>query len=345
MRSGRFAVVQVGVGFWGQSWAEVVARGRGLRLAGIVDASRTARDWAAATVGCPTFRDLGAALGRVRCDTVLVVAPPSTHRDLAEEAVGSGCHVAIEKPLALELEDARAIAAAASRAGRAAIVTQNYRFRRQSRALRRLVRDGSLGRLRGGRISCRRDLRRVHTRLEWRSRLRHPYILDMAIHHVDLLRMITGLEPVEVDARTWPSPSGPFRHDPTVAALIGLEGGVEIGYEGTWVTSSGWTSWNGDWELTGSEAVAEWTGGVGDALRGRVRLERGDGPRKDVPLPDLPALDRLGVLYELRRAVETGEEPECSATDNIRSLAAVLALAPSTEERRPVRVAEVLSSP
>jgi predicted dehydrogenase len=155
--------------------------------------------------------------------------------------------------------------------------------------------------------------------------------------------MITGLEPVEVDARSWPAPGGPFRHDPTVAALIGLEGGVEIGYEGTWVTPSAWTSWNGDWELSGTEGVAEWSGGVGDALRGRVRVERGGGAREPVRLPELPALDRLGVLHELRRAVEVGEEPECSAADNIRSLAAVLALARSTEERRPVRVAEVLT--
>jgi predicted dehydrogenase len=343
VRTEPFAVVQVGVGFWGQSWAEVVARGHGLRLGGIVDGSRAARDWAAARLGCPTFRDLGAALARVRCDAVLVVAPPDTHRELAEEAVASGCHVAIEKPLALDLEDARAIADTAARAGRAAMVTQHYRFRRQSRALRRLSRDGSLGRLTGGRISCRRDLRLVHTPLEWRSRLRHPYLLDMAIHHVDLMRMITGLEPVEVDARSWPAPSGPFRHHPTVAALIGLEDGVEIGYDGTWVTPSAWTSWNGDWELTGTEGVAEWSGGVGDALRGRVRVERGGGAREPVRLPELPALDRLGVLHELRRAVEAGEEPECSAADNIRSLAAVLALARSTEERRPVRMAEVLS--
>jgi predicted dehydrogenase len=165
----------------------------------------------------------------------------------------------------------------------------------------------------------------------------------MAVHHVDLLRMITGLEPVEVDARSWPSPTGPFRHDPTVVALIGLEDGVEVGYDGTWVASSAWTSWNGDWELTGTEGVAEWTGGVGDALRGRVRLERESGAREDVRLPALPALDRLGVLHELRRAVASGEEPECSAADNIRSLGTVLALARSTEERRPVPVAEVLA--
>jgi predicted dehydrogenase len=55
----------------------------------------------------------------------------------------------------------------------------------------------------------------------------------------------------------------------------------------------------------------------------------------------LPATDRLAVLHEARRAIQAGEEPESSAADNLRTLAAVLAIARSTEERRPVRIDEV----
>jgi predicted dehydrogenase len=337
------SIVQVGAGFWGQSWAELVARARGLRLAGVVDRARAARDWAAAALDCPTFRDLSTALALVSCDAVLIVAPPHAHRLLAEEALAAGRHVAIEKPLALDLADARAIGAAAVRAGRSAIVTQNYRFRRQSRALRRLVQDGTLGRLRGGWISCRRDLRRDPAAMAWRSRMPHPYLFDMAIHHVDLLRMITGRELAQVDARSWPAAGGPFRSDAAVVGVVSLEGGAEFGYEGSWVAPSRWTSWNGDWELVGTRGVAEWTGGVGNALRGHVHLEEKGAERRRLALPQLPALDRLGILHELRRAVAAGVEPECSVADNVRSLAGVLALARSSEERRPVRVAEVLA--
>jgi predicted dehydrogenase len=336
-------IVQVGAGFWGQSWAELVARARGLRLAGVVDRARAAREWAAAALGCPTFRDLSTALTLVSCDAVLIVAPPHAHRLLAEEALAAGRHVAIEKPLALDLADARAIGAAASRAGRSAIVAQNYRFRRQSRALGRLVQDGTLGRLRGGRISCRRDLRRDPAAMAWRSRMPHPYLFDMAIHHVDLLRMITGCELAQVEARSWAAADGPFRSDAAVVGVVSLEGGAEFGYEGSWVAPSRWTSWNGDWELVGTRGVAEWSGGVGNALRGHVHLEAKGAPRRRLVLPQLPALDRLGILHELRRAVAAGVEPECSITDNVRSLAGVLALARSSEERRPVRLAEVLA--
>ncbi len=53
--------MQVGVGLWGQSWAELVARARGFRLAGVVDAGAPAREWAAG-LGVPVHRRLEQAL-------------------------------------------------------------------------------------------------------------------------------------------------------------------------------------------------------------------------------------------------------------------------------------------
>jgi predicted dehydrogenase len=332
-------VIQVGLGLWGRSWAELVARGSGLALAAVVDARPAAREWAAETLGVPAFRSLGRALSAVDADAVLVVSPPSTHRALAEESLAAGRHVLVEKPLALTLADADAIADAARRAGVHAMAAQNYRFRRQSRALQGLVAGGTLGKLLGIRVACRRDLRDAWiSPRDWRGQMQHPYLLDMAVHHVDLLRAITGREIVEADARAWRVPDGPFRHEPTVDALLTLDDGTPVAYEGTWATPAVQTSWNGDWELVGTRARATWTGGVGDALRGTVGVEEYGKPPVRAELPRLSALDRLGALQELRRAVATGVEPECSVADNIRTLAALLAVARSAEERRPVRV-------
>ena len=107
----------------------------------------------------------------------------------------------------------------------------------------------------------------------------HPLLLDMAIHHVDLLRAITGREVVAVDAAAGRAPDGPFHHDPTVAALLELEGGIDVSYDGSWAPPYGETSWNGDWELLGTRARATWTDGIDDALAGVVRLETLRGAR------------------------------------------------------------------
>ncbi len=337
------SIVQVGVGLWGRSWAELVAKASGFRLAAVVDSGTDARRWAAETLGVPLFPRLERALDAVPADAVLLVSPPETHRPLAETAFAAGCHVITEKPLAPTLEDAAAIAAAARAHGRVAMVSQNYRFRRQSRALGELVRSGVLGTIRGVRIEFRRDLRaRWISAHDWRGRMRHPLLLDMAIHHVDLVRSIFGREPAEVDARGWRVADSPFRHEPTVDALLTLDDGTPVAYHGTWAEALGReTSWNGDWEIVGSKARVTWTGAPNDALRGTVALEQYGGDRRRLSLPVLPALDRLGVLHEARRAIRSGDEPECSAADNLRTLTAILALARSTEEQRPIRLAEL----
>ena len=89
---------------------------------------------------------------------------------------------------------------------------------------------------------------------------------------------------------------------------------------------------------SGRRRGATWTGAPTNALRGTVALEPFRKPRRRLAPPPLPALDRLGVLHELRSAVAEGREPECSAADNLRTLAVVFALAESTERGRPVRI-------
>ncbi len=338
-----FRVVQVGVGLWGRGWAEIVARARGFDLVGVVDRSASAREWVQSTLGVPAVRSLAGALGSLAPDAILLVSPPDTHRALAEEALEAGAHVVVEKPLALSMADARAIAACAQRVGRVATVAQNYRFRRQPQALRAVIRGGELGEVRSVTIRCARDFRGLWvSRRDWRGRMRHPYLLDMAIHHVDLVRAVTGQEVVEVTARSWHAPDEPFSHDASAAALLTLESGAPVAYHGTWAGVGRQTSWNGDWELVGSRSRATWTGGRNRALRGVVTLERyGSAPRR-VGLPRLRALDRLGVLHDVRDAARLGHASECSAADNLATLATVLALARSTEERRPVRVEELL---
>ena len=341
----RLQVVHVGVGLWGRSWAELIAGAPGYRLVGVADAAAAGRAWAEQDLQVPAFRDLGRALRVTGADVVVLASPPSTHRPLAELALAEGCHVIVEKPLAHTFADAAAVAVAADRAGRHAMVSQNYRFRRQSRALRDLVTARALGALLGVRISCRRDLRaRWISPRDWRGRMRHPYLLDMAIHHVDMLRMMTGAEVVEVDARSWGAPDGPFKHDPTVEALLTLADGTPVSYGGTWAEPLAETSWNGDWELVGSRGRATWSEGFDDAMRGVVRFGKHGEPARRVRLPSLRALDRLGVLAELRRSLAAGDEPECSVADNLRSLAVILALARSTEERRAVQLEEVLNT-
>jgi predicted dehydrogenase len=334
-------VVQAGLGRWGASWAEIVRAAPGIDLVAVVDPSSQARRWAAEALALPAGRILASlegALGTVEAEAVLVVSPPATHHALGVAALEAGRHVLLEKPLAPTLIEARSLVAVAQRAGRHALVSQNYRFHPPAVACRRVVASGVLGELVGVRIACRRDVRRDLAAGDFRFAMPHPYVLDMAIHHLDLLRAVTGLEVRAVHARSWPVPDSPFQHDPAVAAVLELESGAAVGYEGDWAPRGPETSWNGDWELVGREARLTWTGGVRDSRTGDLRLVHRDGTTDRVELPAIAAVGRSGTLETLRRAVEDGEAPEISARDNVRSLALVLACIESIQAGAPVDV-------
>jgi predicted dehydrogenase len=336
-------VVQVGLGLWGRSWAGVVRGAEGAELAAVVDPDPGARLFAEEELGLPSessHASLGDALEKTECECVLVVTPPGTHHMVVMEALERGKHVLVEKPLDTTLSGACALVEAARRAGRTLMVSQNYRFNAPFRAAQRLVDSDVLGELASIKVVCRRDMREAFPAGDFRYSMRHPYALDMAVHHLDLLRAMTGREVRRIHGRSWRAPDSRFRHHPTVAALVDLEDGTPVVYEGTWAHRGPETSWNGEWEVVGEAGRLIWSGAREDRNVGEVLLEPwGEAPRA-VEQPKLARTERAAVLQALIAAVENGEEPETAASDNLGSLAAMLGLIESIESGEPVEVGE-----
>ena len=78
-------------------------------------------------------------------DAIVIATPPDTHRPISEAAFALGKPVLCEKPLAPNLDDSRAMVAAAEAAGVANMVGFNYIRTPASQYARSLVADGSLG--------------------------------------------------------------------------------------------------------------------------------------------------------------------------------------------------------
>jgi predicted dehydrogenase len=318
-----------------------VARAPGVELAAAVDPDPEARRYVEAT---PGYGVLEEALASVDCDAVLVASPPGTHHVVAKAALEAGKHVLCEKPLAITLQDAFDLVETADRSERILMVSQNYRYNAPFRAVQRLLMEDELGELASIEISCRRDTRTLFAPEDFRYSMRHPYVLDMSIHHFDLIRAATGRDVQSVYARSWRVPDSPFVHDPAVAALLDLEGGVPVVYEGDWATFGPETSWNGDWEIVGEAGRLLWSGSNEDRGTGEVVLERWGRQPRLVEQRDLEFVEREATLQALRAAIEGGEPPETVAADNVRSLAAMLGCVMSIESGEPVDVAALLAA-
>ncbi|MGD8240360.1 MAG: Gfo/Idh/MocA family oxidoreductase [Armatimonadota bacterium] len=138
------------------------------------------------------------ALDETGIDIVSVCLPTHLHRRGAEGAMRRGIHVLCEKPLAMTIEDGKAMIAAARGCGVKFALGFCKRFMEQTQTMRELVQAGAIG---------RPVMYRVVSGVEIRFK---PWIMDKqegggplidtACHYFDQWRVIFGCEPVRVMA-------------------------------------------------------------------------------------------------------------------------------------------------
>lgn len=80
-------------------------------------------------------------------DAVIVASSNSSHHELTMAALDQGLHVLCEKPLALTLDEANEMAAAAEAANAITLVPFTYRYMPSNQYLKQLITDGYLGNL------------------------------------------------------------------------------------------------------------------------------------------------------------------------------------------------------
>jgi predicted dehydrogenase len=105
-------------------------------------------DRAAAGLGAVArYTDAGQLIAEADVDVVDVCLPSYLHAAYTVQALEAGHHVLCEKPMALSLEDADRMLAAARAAGRTLMIAQCVRFWPEYLYLRRIVREGTFGAL------------------------------------------------------------------------------------------------------------------------------------------------------------------------------------------------------
>ncbi|HET9338950.1 MAG TPA: Gfo/Idh/MocA family oxidoreductase [Casimicrobiaceae bacterium] len=278
-------------------------------------------------------------------DAIAICVPTAAHAEIALAAIDAGKHVFVEKPLALSLDDARRIVAAASATGVRAMVGFNTRWHAQARRAREAIAGGAIGALDA--IASR--LTSFHTGVpDWQcGRATGGGVLfELAVHHVDLWRFLTGAEVEEVVACTR---SGE-REDESAVLVARLSGGALAT-----ALFAERTSRSNEVEVFGRAAsislslyrfdgysTSDAASVAGD---GRARLRAAGAFVRALPgaLRDARAGGAWRMTYadewrHFAAAIREGAPVASTLADGVRALAVVLAAVESASSGRSVRV-------
>ncbi|WP_328436519.1 Gfo/Idh/MocA family oxidoreductase [Streptomyces sp. NBC_00444] len=123
----------LGTGPWAQmAHAPALSEHPDLDFAGVWGRRPEAAKELAERHGTRSYDDVDALLADV--DAVAVALPPDIQAGLAARAARAGCHLLLDKPLALTVEDGRAVVEAVREAGVASVVFFTTRFQTRTEA-------------------------------------------------------------------------------------------------------------------------------------------------------------------------------------------------------------------
>src|ERR1051326_1636741 len=137
----------LGCGGRGRAHAAGYAASPDAQIVACADPAReNAENLAAAHPGARAYEDYRDRLREQRPDVVSICTWPHLHREMVEAAVAAGAKaIHCEKPMAPTWGDARAMHAAAEKAGVVMTFCHQRRFGAPFRQARDLIRDGAIG--------------------------------------------------------------------------------------------------------------------------------------------------------------------------------------------------------
>jgi len=332
--------IVVGAGGISNAWFRPL-KAEKVDVVGVVDldVARAEARIAQHELTCPAGTDLKRMLRDTQPDFVVDLTTPEAHCAVTCAALKAGCHVIGEKPMASSMAEARKMVRTAEQTGKLYMVSQSRRWDRRHEVVSRMVTGGKVGQLTT--INC--DFYLGAHFGGFRDAMDSPLILDMAIHHFDLARFMTGADPVAVYAVEFNPAGSWYTGDVAASCIFEMTDGVMFTYRGSWCAEGCHTSWNGDWRIIGTKGTLlyeqdnEPTGQVLTAKKGGFNRET--KPLKPLK-PRVTRGGQHGALRELLAFLRSGgtKVPQCECHDNIQSLAMVFAVIESSKKGRRVPV-------
>ena len=306
---GRITVVQSGSADWASEYAD--------RL-GIAE-------WTTSVEGAVVRSDV---------DAVYVSSHNARHHDQVIAAAQAGKHILAEKPLALSVNDARAMVEACQAAG--VVIATNHHLPSSPvhMAMKEIVASGEIGNVRAIHVSHAVGLP-DHLR-GWRvdDPVGGGVVLDVFIHDMAAIAAIIGGQAQTVRAAARTGPDVPAAPD-SVMTVVEWSGDVIVQTHDAYDNYDLPTSL----DILGDEgAISSANSMTGDPV-GAVTIHHGS-VASPVAIPVRVDL-YLSTVRAFDEAINNGVEPRVTGLDGVRSLAAAMAAVESLQTGCVVQVEQI----
>jgi myo-inositol 2-dehydrogenase/D-chiro-inositol 1-dehydrogenase len=341
----RFALA--GFGAWGKFHAQSIAGHPDAQLVAISAPTEATRAEARQLYpDAQIFADSLEMVAHAEFDLIDIATPSHTHRDIALAAMARGKHVLLEKPMAITLDDCKAIVAGAREHGVHLAVGHELRLSSQWGRIKEIIQEGTIGEpqyvlvelsrkpYRTGASGWRYDLSRVGS-----------WVLEEPIHFFDLARWyLQGSgDPVELYAYgNSRDPQRPNLFDNFSAMFKYANGSYAVVSQTLAAFEHHQTV-----KVSGTKGAlwAGWSGALDRTLEPSYFLKVFDGET----LENVQLEKHSGEVFELReeiaRCVEmvrSGRPPAATGLDGLWSAGLCLVAEESIRQGRPLPVGELL---
>jgi len=303
----------------------------GSRIAAVCSRSEErGRAFASEYGACRVYTDYGEALTDPSVDAVYLATPVFLHTPGVIAAVRAGRHVLVEKPLALDGEDARPAVEAASRGDLACGCAFYRRFYSRFEALGEMIANGELGRIVLVRLaSCTLFNPAPDNPKYWRvfrNKSGGGPIADFGSHMFDLLIGLLGL-PEAVTGMTVTLENDGDAEDGS-AITMRMPGGALA------TASFHWSSGNvlSLFEITGTKGRVRWEPMDGDSVVvnfGRESRELSMPNHENVHVP---------LVEDFVRAVREGGQPRVTIAEAAKTNRLIDAVYRASAQQREIPV-------
>jgi 1,5-anhydro-D-fructose reductase (1,5-anhydro-D-mannitol-forming) len=327
---------------WGLIGASTIAsehmigamRANGGEVAAVLSSDASRGRSYAETHGIPrSTTDLAALVEAADVDAVYISTTNELHRDQLFATAAAGKHVMCEKPLALNLADARAMVSECKRRGIVMGTNHHLRNAATHRAMRDAIAQGRIGKPLFARV-----FHAVYLPPHLQGwRIRNPgagggVILDITVHDADTLRFVLGDEPESVSAMVSRAGMGEAGLEDGVMGVVRFAGGTLAQFHDAFTTRYATTGF----EVHGDEGSLVATDCMTQQPKGDVVLRTGGGT---VPLSLTHESLYVRSIRLFQDAAAGLGAPAATGEDGVRSLALALATSEAAKAGRETSIA------